>query len=94
MNNPQSLKIAPVYFLDGYRTAEKTMTQQSKPKKWIGNPFRKENPAYCSWDVCKSISDTSDDNILEEGRLLNERRSAFILKHVSLIDQLVWQLQN
>lgn len=75
-------------------TTQISVSQQTKSKEWIRDPFREENSAYTGGYICKCIPHATDDHVLEEAGVLSERRLLVLFGVISFMYQLVWKLEN
>lgn len=69
------------------------MTEETKPEKGMSYPFREEDAAHASRNLCKSVPHAANDDVLEDCRIPCEGRLFFRLQVVSLIHKLDWQLK-
>lgn len=93
-NDPQSAYTTSDNLLEEDGASQIAMSQQSKSKEGIGHPFRKENSSDLSWDVCKGISHTSNDDVLEKSGIVAEGRALLRFEDVSFSNELEGQSQD
>ncbi len=94
VDNPESSGTIPGDFSVECRTMQVTMSQETEPKERIGHLFREKYPSYAGWDISEGVPNTTDDHILEEAGMLCERRLLLMLGKVSLVKELIWQLED
>lgn len=70
------------------------MPQQAKAKKRKSHTLGKEDATNICRNEGKSIADDAYHKVLEEGGLLNIRRSLMFSSEVPLPTELVWQLKD
>ena len=70
MGDIKSLGAMAIDFVTAERHPQIPMSEQPESKERVRNPFRKEHPTHTRRYVGKGISDTSDNDILEDSGLL------------------------
>lgn len=91
VNHVDSFHAFTVDFLPEHRGAHDAIAEHAEPKERQSDSFREEYFANVCRDAGKSVSDDSDDYILEERGLLHKRR-ALLSRSQSLTHELVRHL--
>lgn len=72
-NDPQTPDTVTDDLLEEYGALEVTVPKQTKAKKWVSDPFGKEDSAHASGYVRKGITHASNDDVLEDSRVASKR---------------------
>jgi len=70
------------------------MAKESEAKEWVGHPFGEENPADAGRNICKCITDTADDQVLEKSGIPCKWRLLALVRVTALTYQLKWQPED
>jgi hypothetical protein len=90
MLNPVSKSTDLVDLMPMHRTAKETVAEHTKSHERQCHMLREEDLANRCRNICKGVSDTTNDKILKQRGALNEGGLFGRRREVALKDQLQW----